>query len=76
MDKISPFTGGPVVLKSRLETVRFRGVEVQFTRYYYKCVDTGREFTDAKLDGRMMDDVKKEYNRIMTRIGPGREGKV
>lgn len=76
MFKISPFTGGPVVLKHRLETVKFRGVEVQFTRYYYKCVDTGREFTDAKLDDRMMADVKKEYNRIITGMNPGREGKI
>lgn len=75
MVKKSPFTGGTVVLKSRLETVKFRGVEVQFTRYYYKCVDTGHEFTDAKLDNRMMADVKKEYNRIMTGMNPGKEGK-
>lgn len=76
MIKKSPFTGGPVKLMSRRETVRFRGIEIQITRYYYKCIDTGHEFTDAELDDRMMADVKKEYNRIVTGMNPGREGKI
>ena len=50
----SPFTGGKVTILSREEEITFRGEKVKITRKYYRCVDTGREFTDSKLDDDMM----------------------
>ena len=54
VDIKSPFTGGKVTILSREEETTFRGEKVKITRKYYRCVDTGREFTDSKLDDDMM----------------------
>ena len=53
-DMKSPFTGGKVAILSREEEVTFRGEKIKIIRKYYRCVDTGREFTDSKLDDDMM----------------------
>jgi hypothetical protein len=53
-DMKSPFTGGKVTILSREEEVTFRGENVKILRKYYRCEDTGREFTDSKLDDDMM----------------------
>lgn len=50
----SPFTGGNVVILSRQEEVIFRGEKVKILRKYYRCEDTGKEFTNDKLDDDMM----------------------
>ena len=60
-DMKSPFTGGKVAILSREEEVTFRGEKVKITRKYYRCVDTGREFTDSKLDDDMMWAVFRAY---------------
>ena len=57
----SPFTGGKVIILSREEEATFRGEKVKITRKYYHCVDTGREFTDSKLDDDMMWAVFRAY---------------
>ena len=57
----SPFTGGKVTILSREEEVTFRGEKIKITRKYYRCVDTGREFTDSKLDDDMMWAVFRAY---------------
>ena len=57
----SPFTGGKVAILSREEEVTFRGEKVKITRKYYRCEDTGREFTDSKLDDDMMWDTFRAY---------------
>jgi len=50
----SPFTGGKVTILSRQEEVTFRGEKVKILQKYYRCEDTGRKFTDSKLDDDMM----------------------
>lgn len=60
-DMKSPFTGGKVTILSREEEVTFRGEKVKITRKYYRCEDTGREFTDSKLDDDMMWDTFRAY---------------
>jgi hypothetical protein len=60
-DMKSPFTGGKVTILSREEEVTFRGEKVKITRKYYHCEDTGREFTDSKLDEDMMWAVFRVY---------------
>ena len=57
----SPFTGGKVTILSREEEVTFRGEKIKITRKYYRCEDTGREFTDSKLDEDMMWDTFRAY---------------
>lgn len=57
----SPFTGGKVVILSRQEEVTFRGEKVKILRKYYRCEDTGREFTDSKLDDDMMWTAFRAY---------------
>jgi hypothetical protein len=57
----SPFTGGKVAILSKEEEVTFRGEKVKILRKYYRCEDTGREFTDSKLDDDMMWTVFRAY---------------
>lgn len=57
----SPFTGGKVAILSREEEVTFRGEKIKVTRKYYRCEDTGREFTDSKLDDDMMWTAFRAY---------------
>lgn len=57
----SPFTGGKVIILSREEEATFRGEKVKITRKYYRCEDTGREFTNDKLDDDMMWAIFRAY---------------
>lgn len=57
----SPFTGGHVTLKSRLETFSFRGESFTLECQYYQCDDTGREFTNAEVDDKMLNDIFAQY---------------
>lgn len=61
ISKKSPFTGGDVLLLTRKEELEYRGEKVTINRQYYKCADTGREFTDGKLDDDMMWAVFRAY---------------
>ena len=49
-NKKSPFTGGVVELLTEEATTTFRNERYSYTRYYYRCVDTGRTYTDNELD--------------------------
>lgn len=60
--KISPFTGGEVTLETKESTVTFRGTPITAERKYYKCVDTGREFSDSDLDDDFMWAVFRKYS--------------
>jgi len=57
----SPFTGGAVTIHTREEEVTFRGEKIKINRQYYRCEDTGREFTDSNLDDDMMWTVFRKY---------------
>ena len=57
----SPFTGGKVAILSKEEEVTFRGEKVKILRKYYRCEDTGKEFTDDKLDNDMMWTAFRTY---------------
>lgn len=59
----SPFTGGNVIKKSRQETYSFRNEEYTVTAYYFECVDTGKTFTNAEVDDRLMEDVYCQYRK-------------
>lgn len=59
----SPFTGGNVIKKSRQETFTFRNEEYTVLAYYFECVDTGKTFTNADVDDRLMEDVYCQYRK-------------
>ena len=59
----SPFTGGNVIKKSRLETYTFRNEEFTVQAYYFECADTGRTFTNAEVDDQLMKDVYSQYRK-------------
>lgn len=58
---ISPFTGGPVELRSDKTKITWRHEEFTVPRKYYHCVDTGHDYTDAELDDDNLWEVFKAY---------------
>jgi hypothetical protein len=58
---ISPFTGGKVTKKHKLETFTFRKEKFTVKRYYFVCNDTGREFTNEEVDEQVFADICKQY---------------
>lgn len=58
---ISPFTGGKVTKKHKLETFTFRKEKFTVKRYYFVCNDTGREFTNEEVDEQVFTDICKQY---------------
>lgn len=58
---ISPFTGGEVTLEEKETEVEFRGEPIVAIQKFYRCKDTGREFTDATLEGDFMWTVFRKY---------------
>ena len=65
----SPFTGGIVDLLEREEEITFRGEKIKINRKYYKCRDTGHEFTDSELDDEMMWTVFRKYCELKSPDG-------
>lgn len=57
----SPFTGGKVTLENKETEVDYRGEKIKVNRQYYRCADTGKEFTDSKLDDDFMWSVFRAY---------------
>lgn len=57
----SPFTGGRVLLCTKETTVKYRGEDITAEREYYRCEDTGVEFSDSKLDDDFMWKVFRVY---------------
>lgn len=62
-NKKSPFTGGAVELCSEQATTHFRNEQYSYTSYYYRCVDTGRVFSDNELDDRSLAAVYDQYRQ-------------
>lgn len=57
----SPFTGGNVTEHFKYETYTFRNEKYTVKRSYYQCVDTGRTFSNAEVDGKAMSDLYAQY---------------
>lgn len=62
-NKISPFTGGAVELCTEVAHTNFRGEEYSYISYYYRCLDTGRTYTDNELDNKSIMQVYDQYRR-------------
>lgn len=57
----SPFTGGNVIKKSKQETFTFRNEKYNVKRSYFLCEDTGKTFSTAEVDDKLMEDVYSLY---------------
>ena len=57
----SPFTGGNVTKHFKYETYTFRNEKYTVKRFYYQCVDTGRTFSNAEVDDKVMADLYAQY---------------
>lgn len=57
----SPFTGGKAKKKVKSETFSFRNERYTVKRYYYQCQDTGKIFSNAEVDDKIMKDVYNQY---------------
>lgn len=57
----SPFTGGKVTKKYKIETFTFRKEKFTVKRYYFVCNDTGREFTNDDVDGNVFNNIYQQY---------------
>ena len=58
---ISPFTGGKATLMTEESTTVFRGEEFSYTRYFYRCEDTGITFTDKDCDEKGLEQIYEKY---------------
>lgn len=57
----SPFTGGKVFIEEKESTVKYRGMDITVKAKYYRCEDTGHEFTDSEVDTDFMWAVFRKY---------------
>lgn len=60
-DLKSPFTGGKCTLEEEETTVKYRGEYITVKRKFYRCADTGHEFTDSDLDDDFMWAVFRKW---------------
>ena len=66
LDIPSPITGGPLELCSSKETISFRGEEIPYEKKFYRCVESGAEFADEKLE---KENLKRIYDTYRLRHG-------
>jgi hypothetical protein len=57
----SPFTGGEMTLHTETRKMYYRQQEFEVQFQYYKCMDTGEQFTDGELDDVNCGQVYGEY---------------
>lgn len=57
----SPFTGGNVKKLFKYETYVFRKEKYTVKRFYYQCVDTGKTFSNAEVDNKVMEELYVQY---------------
>jgi len=57
----SPFTGGEATLQKEIRTMNFRKEPFQVCFQYYKCTDSGEQFTDEELDEVNTNQVYNQY---------------
>ncbi|MCH8318706.1 MAG: DUF4065 domain-containing protein [Bacteroidetes bacterium] len=62
----SPFTVGKAILQKELKEHEFRNDVFTITQHYYKCKDTGQEFTNDEVD---QVNVNQVYNQYREKYG-------
>lgn len=61
VDKPSPITGGLLELCTEPAIVSYRGENISYEKSFYRCVDSGLEFTDEELENA---NLKVIYDKI------------
>lgn len=56
----SPFTGGEAALRKEQRVFSFRGDEIEIVYHFYRCEDTGEQFTTDEVD---MLNIKQVHNK-------------
>lgn len=59
----SPFTGGNVTKLFKEETYTFRNEKYIVKRYYFRCDETGKTFTNTEVDNLVMEDLYSQYRQ-------------
>ncbi|MGO4292538.1 type II toxin-antitoxin system antitoxin SocA domain-containing protein [Chitinophaga sp. RAB17] len=57
----SPFTGGKVELKTEVRKLEYRKEKFPIHFHFYKCIDSGEEFTDTALDNLNVAQIHNKY---------------
>ena len=57
----SPFTGGTTTLSKEKRTLDFRKESFEILFHFYKCDDTGEQFTTESLDVLNIDQIYDQY---------------
>jgi hypothetical protein len=58
----SPFTGGEITLHTELRKMYYKQQEFEVQFQYYKCVDSGEQFTDEELDEKNIGQGYGQYD--------------
>lgn len=57
----SPITGKEMLLYKQRRSMNFRNKTVEVVFHYYKCADSGEQFTTTVLDELNMNQVYNQY---------------
>ena len=57
----SPFTGGTTTLNKEKRSLDFRKESFEIQFHFYKCDDTGEQFTTESLDVLNIDQIYDQY---------------
>lgn len=63
VDKPSPITGGLLELCKEMTEITFRGEVLYYERTFYRCIDSGIEFTDEEQEDADLKLIYDTYRR-------------
>lgn len=70
----SPITGNPMSVRIHKSNIIYRGMKIIYNHHFYRCPDSGEEFTDTKLDTINMGLIHKYW--MITRNPRKKEDKT
>lgn len=66
----SPFTGGKVLLEKEVRKFEYRKEQFLVDFHFYRCIDSGEEFTDMVLDELNITQVHSQYESKFGMLTP------
>ena len=63
----SPITGKEMPLLREIRTVKFRNTLVKALFSFYKCEDSGEQYTTTKLDEQNIKNIESQYFKKLER---------
>ncbi len=58
----SPITGKEMILMKEKRSFEFRNETFEIEFHFYRCLDSGEQFTITELDDINMDQIYKQYD--------------